>query len=52
MRAISDVLPLTFVVRSLQDPWLGEGLDWVYPIMLVALLVISLAIAMRTIRKA
>jgi len=52
MRAISDVLPLTFVVRSLQDPWLGEGLDWIYPIMLVALLVVSLAIAMRTIRTA
>ncbi len=52
MRAISGVLPLTFVVRSLQDPWLGKGLDWIYPMLLVALLVVSLAIAMRTIRTA
>lgn len=52
MRAVSGVLPLTFVVRSLQDPWLGKGLDWIYPVILVVLLGISLTIAMRTIRTA
>jgi len=52
MRAISRVLPLTFVVRSLQDPWLGRGLDGLYPIILIGLLVVSLVIAMRTIRSA
>lgn len=52
MRAVAGVLPLTFVVRSLQDPWLGKGLDSIYPIMLVGLLVVSLTIAMRSIRTA
>lgn len=52
MRAVAAVLPLTFVARSLQDPWLGKELDWIYPIMLAGLLVVSLAIAMRTIRTA
>jgi len=28
MRAVSDILPLTYMVRLLQDPWLGLALSW------------------------
>jgi hypothetical protein len=28
MRHISDILPLTYVTRILQTPWLGTGLAW------------------------
>lgn len=27
MQKVSDVIPLTFVVRAIQDPWIGEGAD-------------------------
>lgn len=52
MRAVSGVLPLTLVVRSLQDPWLGKGLDGTHLVILVVLLVASLGWALRTIRTA
>jgi ABC-2 type transport system permease protein len=28
MRTVSDLLPLTYMVRLLQDPWLGLGWGW------------------------
>jgi ABC-type polysaccharide/polyol phosphate export permease len=28
MRAVSDILPLTYMVRLLQDPWLGRAWSW------------------------
>ncbi len=28
MRHVSDILPLTYVTRILQAPWLGTGLAW------------------------
>jgi hypothetical protein len=28
MRAVSDLLPLTYMARLLQDPWLGLGWGW------------------------
>ena len=28
MRAVSDILPLTYVTRVLQAPWLGTALAW------------------------
>ncbi len=52
MRAVSDVLPLTWVVRSLQGPWLGNGLDWTYPAILLVVLVIAAAISIRLYRTA
>lgn len=47
MRAVSDVLPLTFVVRALQDPWLGYGQDVMSLVLLAAILVISLLVTAR-----
>ncbi len=47
MGTVSDVLPLTFVVRSLQDPWLGLGQDTTSLFLLVAVLVASLLITTR-----
>ncbi len=52
MRAVSDVLPLTWVVSSLQDPWLGNGLDWIYPAILLVLFVAATAISIRLFRSA
>ncbi len=40
MQAVSDVLPLTFVVRALQDPWLGEGQDGTSLVLLSVMLVV------------
>ena len=37
MRLVSDVLPLTFVVRALQDPWLGHKMG-VFNLMLLVIL--------------
>lgn len=52
MRAVSDVLPLTWVVRSLQDPWLGNGMDWTWPGILLVLLIGAIAISIRLFRSA
>lgn len=52
MRSVSDVLPLTWVVRSLQDPWLGEGLDWTYPGLLLVLFAVATALSIRMFRTA
>jgi len=41
MLAVSDVLPLTFVVRALQDPWLGLGQDGTSLALLAAMIVIA-----------
>lgn len=43
MRNVSDVLPLTFAVRALQDPWLGMGQDGASLALLVAMAVIATA---------
>jgi len=52
MRSVSDVLPLTWVVRSLQDPWLGNGLDWTYPAILLVLFVVAISLSIRLFRTA
>ncbi len=52
MRAISDVLPLTWVVRSLQGPWLGNDLEWMYPGILAIMLVLVTGISIRLFRTA
>ncbi len=45
MQSVSDVLPLTFVVRAIQDPWIGEGQDTTSLVLLVAITVVAGAIA-------
>lgn len=44
MKAVSDVLPLTFVVRAVQDPWIGAGNDTTSLLLLAALLAITGAV--------
>lgn len=52
MRAVSDVLPLTWAVRALQGPWLGNGLDWTYPAILLVLFVVAISLSIRLFRTA
>jgi ABC-2 type transport system permease protein len=51
MRAASDVLPLTQVVRALQDPWLGWGSAQGPLLVLGLILVASLALSARSLRS-
>jgi ABC-2 type transport system permease protein len=43
MRSVSDVIPLTFAVRALQDPWIGEGQNGISLALLAAMAVIATA---------
>jgi hypothetical protein len=38
MRRVSEALPLTYVVRGLQDPWLDSGDPWTELVVLAAIL--------------
>ncbi len=51
METVSDILPLTFVVSALQDPWLGLGSDTTSLLLLAAIAVVSLLVAVRTMRR-
>jgi ABC-2 type transport system permease protein len=50
MRDIGDALPLTHVVKALQDPWLGRGTNGGQLALLVAILVVAGAIGVRLAR--
>lgn len=50
MNAVSKVLPLTFVVRALQDPWLGKGQNATDLLLLAAVVLIALIAAGRLIK--
>jgi len=52
MRTVSDLLPLTYVVRAIQDPWLGERSEPGQIVLSLALLVISAVIGLRLYRTA
>lgn len=47
MRAVSELLPLTYAVRAVQSPWLGSGADGLALLVLAALLVASGVLAIR-----
>ena len=47
MAAVAKVLPLTFVVRALQDPWLGKGHNTVDLLLLVGVFLVALAVTHR-----
>lgn len=47
MRAVSELLPLTYAVRAVQSPWLGAGTDLLALLVLCGLLVISAGLAGR-----
>lgn len=51
MEAVSNVLPLTFVVRALQDPWLGKGQNTVSLLLLAGVVLISLSITNQVIKS-
>lgn len=51
MRRVVDFIPLTFVVRSLQDPWFGRGMDWANPAILLALLAVAVMVSLRLFRS-
>lgn len=52
MQTVSDLLPLTYAVRAIQSPWLGEGIASGHIVVLLALLIVSAAIALRLYRTA
>ncbi|MDQ3610432.1 MAG: ABC transporter permease [Actinomycetota bacterium] len=52
MRSVSETLPLTFVVQSLQDPWLGADTQVLDLVVLAVLLVAAGALALRLLRSA
>jgi ABC-2 type transport system permease protein len=51
MQTVSDLLPLTYVVRAIQDPWLGDGVSTGNLALLVAVLVVSLAASTWLLRE-
>jgi ABC-2 type transport system permease protein len=51
MRAISDVLPLTYVVTALQDAWLGLGSSATELLVLTGVLVAAAALSVRFSRS-
>jgi ABC-2 type transport system permease protein len=52
MRRVSDLLPLTYAVRALQDPWLGSGSSTTDLALLAGILVIAAVVAVRRLRSA
>jgi ABC-2 type transport system permease protein len=50
MRWFGDGLPLTYVVLTLQTPWLGYGWDWVPSVVVVFATAVAAAIALRFFR--
>jgi ABC-2 type transport system permease protein len=50
MRDISDALPLTYVTRVLQAPWLGNALDWTDVAVAAGMAVVAGAAARFTFR--
>jgi ABC-2 type transport system permease protein len=50
MRAVSDALPLTYVVLLLQDPWLGFGWHVTASIVVAAIAVVSTVLSLRLFR--
>jgi len=50
LRATGDLLPLTHVVRLLQEPWLGFGWEWQALAVVLGFFVVALALAVRFFR--
>jgi ABC-2 type transport system permease protein len=50
MQWFGDGLPLTYVVLTLQTPWLGYGWDWAPSVVVVASAAIASAVALRFFR--
>jgi ABC-2 type transport system permease protein len=51
MRHISGLLPLTFAVHAIQQPWLGEGLRPLDLALLGGLLIVAAGLSARTLRR-
>ena len=52
MRALADVLPLTFAVRAIQAPWLGSPAAAIDLLLLAALLAVAATLSVRAARPA
>jgi ABC-2 type transport system permease protein len=51
MRTVSDALPLSYVVRALQDPWLGTGSNRPELLLLAGIMVVAGALSVRLARS-
>ena len=51
MRRVSDVLPMTYVVRALQDPWLGSGNGATNLLVLAGILILATTLSIRRFRS-
>jgi ABC-2 type transport system permease protein len=52
LRTVADVLPLTYAVRAVQDPWLGLGANTTALAAMAVLLVVATVAALRVVREA
>lgn len=50
MRWLSDPLPFTHVVLTLQDPWFGQGWDWLASGVVLAFTVVAAIVSIRCFR--
>ncbi len=51
MRRVSDLLPLTYATRALQEPWLGSGSSPVNLLLLGVILLVAATLATRLFRR-
>jgi ABC-2 type transport system permease protein len=49
---VADLMPLTYSVRAVQNPWLGLGPDTTALTVLVGMLAVATLAAIRTVREA
>jgi len=52
MRHVSEALPLTYVVRALQDPWVGSGANVAALLVLIAVAAVATAVTLWLERRA
>ncbi len=52
MQKLAELLPLTYAVRAIQDPWLGQAIPWGSWAVLTMMLAVSTAWSIRSARAA
>jgi len=51
LRVIGDATPLKHLVVAIQDPWLGQGVNWTQTLILAGILLIAGALAVPALRQ-
>ncbi|WP_047865221.1 ABC transporter permease [Rubrobacter aplysinae] len=50
LRSVSDYIPLTYVVRLVQEVWIGDGWNWMAAAILLAILALATLLTARVFR--